>query len=135
MQVDEVLTFCTYGDSAYVCVRDEFVQCRHTLYEHDPFDVRARSVLENLKMSVCREVIEWDYGDVGRYFSYVDYKKRLQMRKSNVGMQYLTAMIMRNAMVAMRRGNTSKFFSNDFPDDFLYTWTAEGPRLPRFDMF
>ena len=134
MQDGEELTFCTYGDSAYVCVRGRFIQCRHTLYRHDPLQVRRRMYLENISLSACREVIEWDYGDVGTLFSYVDYKKRLKMRRSNKGMQYLTAMIFRNAMVAMRGCNTSKFFSYNFPDDFLFTWTAEGPRVPRFDM-
>ena len=56
------------------------------------------------------------------------------MRKSNVGMQYLTGMIMRNAIVAMRGCNTSKYFDFDIPDGFLFKWTEEGPRLPRFDM-
>ena len=125
-------TFCTYGDSAYVCVRDLFVQCRNTLWQHDPLPVRQRKVLENVCLSSCREVIEWDYGDVGTYFSYVDYKKRLKMRKSAVGIQYLTAMIFRNAMCCMRGNNTSKYFSYDFPDNFLFTWTGDGKRLPRF---
>ena len=96
--------------------------------------MRVQKHAENLALSSCREVIEWDYGDVGMFFSYVDYKKRLKIKKSNVGMQYLTAMIMRNAMVCMRGCNTSKYFDYDFPDDFIYTWTGEGPRLPRFDM-
>ena len=134
LQRDDVLTYCIYGDSAYVCVRNEWIQCRHTLYADEPREERIRKHAENLALSSSREVIEWDYGDVGRFFSYVDYKKRLQMRKSNVGMIYLTAMIMRNAMVCMRGCNTSKYFSYVFPEDFLYTWTKEGPRLPRFDM-
>ena len=134
LQRDEVLTYCIYGDSAYVCVRNEWIQCRHTLYADEPWEVRVEKHAENLALSSCREVIEWDYGDVGTFFSYVDYKKRLQMRKSNIGMQYLTAMIMRNAMVCMRGCNTSKYFNYDFPDDFLYTWTGAGPRLPVFDM-
>ena len=115
-------------------MRDLYIQCRNTLYEHDPLEVRQRAHLENLSLSSCREVIEWDYGDVGTLFSYVDYKKRLQMRKSPIGIQYLSAMIMRNAMVAMRGCNTSKYFGYDFPDDFLFKWTAEGPRSPRFEM-
>ena len=61
MQAGQALTFCTYGDSAYVCVRDLYIQCRNTLYEHDPLEVRQRAHLENLSLSSCREVIEWDY--------------------------------------------------------------------------
>ena len=134
LQRDQELTYCIYGDSAYVCVRNDWIQCRHTLYAVEPREVRVQKHAENLALSSCREVIEWDYGDVGTIFSYVDYKKRLKMRKSAVGMQYLTAMIMRNAMVCMRGCNTSKYFDYDFPDDFIFKWTGEGPRLPRFDM-
>jgi len=134
LQRDEELTYCIYGDSAYVCVRNKWIQCRHTLYDDESRELRVQKHAENLGLSSCREVIEWDYGDVGTIFSYVDYKKRLKMRKSNVGMQYLTAMIMRNAMVAMRGCNTSKYFDFDIPDGFLFKWTEEGPRLPRFDM-
>ena len=50
------------------------------------------------------------------------------MRKSYVGNMYLTAMIFRNAMVAMRGSNTSKYFNILIPDDFIYTWTSAGPR-------
>ena len=134
LQRGQEFTFCIYGDSAYVCVRDEWVQCRHTLYSDEPREVRVQKHAENLALSSCREVIEWDYGDVGTFFSYVDYKKRLKMRLSQVGMQYLTAMIMRNAMVCMRGCNTSKYFDYVFPPDFLLKWTEGGPRLPRFDM-
>ena len=131
LQRNQLLTFATYGDSAYIGVRDRFVQCRSTLYQHDPLATRVRKNLENVTMSSCREVIEWDYGDVGTIFSFVDYKKRLRMRESPVGLQYLTAMILRNAMVCMRGCNTSQYFSYNIPDNFLYTWTGEGPRRVR----
>jgi hypothetical protein len=128
LQQDEALKYCTYGDSAYVVIRRLCLLARHTVYAGDTPQVRARKVLENACMSSCREVIEWDYGDLGTYFSYVDYKKRLSMRKSYVGHIYLTAMILRNAMCCMRGNNTSKYYDYDYPDDFLYTWTADGPR-------
>ena len=115
LQRNERLTFATYGDSAYLGVRNRFVQCRQTLFQHESLERRVRKNLENACLSSTREVIEWDYGDVGTTFSYVDYKKRLQMRKSPVGLVYLTAMIMRNAMVCMRGCNTSKYFSYNFP--------------------
>ena len=134
LQRGQELTYAIYGDSAYVCVRNKWILCRHTLYADESREVRIRKHAENLALSSCREVIEWDYGDVGTFFSYVDYKKRLKMRKSNVGMQYLTAMIMRNAMVCMRGCNTSKYFDYIFPEGFLFTWTGGGPRLPLFDM-
>lgn len=134
LQRNEQFSYATYGDSAYVGVRDAFIQCRQTLFQHEPLDRRVRKNLENVCLSSCREVIEWDYGDVGTTFSYVDYKKRLKMRKSPVGLVYLTAMIMRNAMVCLRGCNTSKYFNFNIPDDFLHTWTGEGPRRCRTNL-
>ena len=48
-------------------------------------------------MSSCRESIEWNYGEVGRFWPLVDYKEVLQMRKMPVGAMVLTAMILGNA--------------------------------------
>ena len=57
-------------------------------------------------MSSCREIIEWDYGDVGRYWNLVDYKKVLKMRQMRVDEMYLVAMILRNAYVTVSANNT-----------------------------
>ena len=80
-------------------------------------------------MSSCRESIEWNYGDCQKFFSYLDYKKKLPMRKIPLGKVFLVAMLMRNAMVAMRGNITSLYFNYLFPQNFLETWTQAGPRL------
>ena len=51
------------------------------------------------------------------------------MRKIPLGDIFLCAMIMRNAMVAMRGNNTSLFFNYLFPHNFFETWVAAGPRM------
>jgi hypothetical protein len=71
MQLGQLLQWKIYGDSAYIHVPDSHILCRHT---NEPNT--ARQVAENKAMS-CREIIEWDYGDVGRYWNLVDYKKVL----------------------------------------------------------
>jgi hypothetical protein len=84
-------------------------------------------VLENRTMSSCREVIEWDYGDVGRFWALVDYKKVLKLRKMPVAKMYFVAMLLRNAHVTMNGGNTSHYF--DLLPPTLEDWTSHGSRF------
>ena len=90
-------------------------------------ELRERKRLRNECMNSCRESIEWNYGDCQKFFSYLDYKKKLPMRKIPLGKIFLCAMLMRNALVAIRGNNTSLFFSYVFPSNFLETWTQRGP--------
>jgi hypothetical protein len=110
-----------YGDSAYIVAVDEFLKARHS-----GVGLTAREILENKTLSSCREVIEWDYGDVGVMWSYVDYKKALKMRTTNVANTYLTAMLLRNAHVTMNGCTTSSYFSI-IPPTFE-DWISQGPK-------
>lgn len=115
------LQYVVYGDSAYIVVVNTHLKARHN-NEHNT----ARQILENAKLSSCREVIEWDYGDIGKYFSMVDYKKVLKLRRMPVGSICLAAMILRNAYVTMNACNTSLYFG--CPPPSLEQWLAAGPR-------
>ena len=92
--------YVTYGDSAYIVVHDSHIRARHSYAVNTP-----REILENRAMSSCREVIEWDYGDVGTTWAFVDYKKGLKIRKMPVGAIYLCAMLLRNALNTLHAGN------------------------------
>jgi hypothetical protein len=109
-----------YGDSAYIVLSSSHVCARHSNEVNT-----EREMLENRVMSSCRETIEWDYGDVGRYFPLVDYKEVLKMRKMPVGAMYLTAMILRNALNTINPTNTSQYFHLNPPT--LEEWLAHGP--------
>jgi len=120
MQLGQLLQWKIYGDSAYIHVPDSHILCRHT---NEPNT--ARQVAENKAMSSCREVIEWDYGDVGRYWNLVDYKKVLKMRQMRVDEMFLVAMILRNAYVTVSANNTAEYF--DCPPPSLEEWVSAGP--------
>ena len=61
-QVGQLMQFCIYGDSAYMHLDESHIRARHN---YDP--LTARESIENRIMSSLREVIEWDYGDIGKY--------------------------------------------------------------------
>jgi hypothetical protein len=111
-----------YGDSAYIVLNDTHIRARH---HHD--NLSPREILENRKMSSCREVIEWDYGNVRTMWAFVDYKKILKLRcKMDVGKLYLLTMILRNAHNSMNESNTSLYF-NCIPPTFEI-WISQSPK-------
>jgi len=86
----------------------------------------SREALENRAMSSCRETIEWDYGDVGRYFKHLDYKHVLKIRKMPIAKMCLCAFILRNALVCMNGSNTTEYFNCEPPS--FEDWVCQGPR-------
>ena len=108
-----------YGDSGYLLVNYSHVRARHN---HSPNTLRK--ILENSAMSTCRETIEWDCGDIGRYWTYVDYCNALKMRSMPVAHISLTVMLLRNARVCMNGCNTAESLCH--PPAFE-EWIAEGP--------
>lgn len=121
LQLGEDFQFVIYGDSAYIYVNSSHIRARHN---NNPNSVRH--ILENRSMSSCREVIEWDYGDIGTMWSYFKFHITLKLRSMFVAESYLTAMILRNLHVTMNGCTTSQTF-NVIPPSFA-VYTAAGPR-------
>ena len=109
-----------YGDSAYCVVDLEHVRARHNYEDNTP-----REILENKVLSSCRECIEWDYGDVGRYWKLMDYKKVLKLQNMPIAEMYLVALILRNAMCTLSPNITAITFVCAPPS--LETWLSQGP--------
>lgn len=121
LQLGDIIQYIIYGDSAYAVAMYSHIAAR---YDEDPNTERQN--LENRCLSSCREVIEWDYGDVGKYWAFVDYKKTLKLRQMMIGRVYFVAMLLRNAYVTMNGCNTSTFYEL-MPPDFE-DWTSQGMR-------
>jgi hypothetical protein len=120
-QILELVQYYIYGDSAYATLDNSHIRARHN-HEH----LTVREKLENRALSSVREIIEWDYGEVGNFFPLVSYKKVLQMVNMPVKQMYLTALILRNAFNTMQPNNTSQYF-NILPPSWE-EWLAQGPR-------
>jgi len=120
-QLGRPMQYCIYGDSAYMHLDLSHVRSRHN-YEL----LTEREKVENRVMSSVRESIEWDYGDIGRYFPLVDWKHVLKVRQMPVGDIYLTAMLCRNALNCLKPGLTAQYFKCRPPT--LGEWLMQGPR-------
>jgi hypothetical protein len=102
------LQFKIYGDSAYAPLWDSHIMARF----ENPDNLE---VLHNKNMSSCRECIEWDYGDLRRYFKILDFRHGLKIRQMDVADIYLVASILRNAYVTMNGSNTAEYFDCKAP--------------------
>ena len=128
-----------YGDSAYINITDSHIHARF-LNPPEGEDLTDFEKSLNKTMSSCREIIEWDYGDIGKYWKLVDYKHALQIRKMPVAEMYLIAMLLRNAYNTMNGSNTCEYF-NMIPPTFE-SWVSQGPaerrirvvNLPEIDL-
>ena len=98
----------------------------HIRARHNYDRLTEREKLENRVMSSCREIIEWDYGDIGRYFPLVDWRHVLKIRQMPVGDICLTAMLYRNALNCIKLNNTAQFFRCRPPH--LHEWLSQGPQ-------
>ena len=79
-------------------------------------------------MSQVRQSVEWSYAQVIEHFPMVDFKARLSIHKSPVGMFYMVAAILTNCVTIFRHGNTnSTFFDMQPPriDEYLASIAME----------
>lgn len=92
--------FQIYGDSIF-----PWLECVLSRYPDD--NILPVHDLENKCMSTCRESIEWHYGETNALFPFVDTKKKNYLLLSPVRETFVTAMLIRNCIVAMYGNNTS----------------------------
>eukprot|EP01041_Mallomonas_annulata_P003603 gene3603-7170_t len=110
-----------FSDSAYTVAGYDYVKARH----NDPF--RDRKVQEN------RECIEWDYGEVKKYWPFIDSSKKLMLRRNAVRKMVIVSFILKNAHNCMNGGQRFSYFSISPPT--LQSWAFQGKRKVREPTF
>jgi DDE superfamily endonuclease len=93
-----------YGDSIF-----PWMSCLLSRYRGE--NVSDIELLENRKMSSCRQHVEWHYGEIKMMFPFVDYENKQQLLKCPVTETFVTAMLLRNCHVCLNENKTSKYFS------------------------
>ena len=99
---------CLYGDPAYPL----------RVHLQGPFKgaaLTAQQQLFNLSMSRVRTAVEWVFGDILEYFSFLDFKRNLKVGLSAVGKMYIICALLRNAHSCTYGSTTSTFFGVDPP--------------------
>jgi hypothetical protein len=61
-------------------------------------------------MSKVRECVEWGFGDIVRYWSFLDFKASMKIFQSPVAKYYVIAAFLNNLWTAYHGNETSAYF-------------------------
>ena len=73
-------------------------------------------------MSTVRTSVEQVFGEILNYFSFLDYKKNLEIELSPVGNMYCVCALLTNAHTCLYQSMTSDFFDiepNTLEENFI----------------
>ena len=59
--------------------------------------------------------MEWLFGDIIKYFCFLDFKKNLKIGLSQIGKMYIVCALLRNALTCLYGNTTSQYFDLDPP--------------------
>lgn len=66
-------------------------------------------------MSAVRESVEWLFGDIVNYFTFMDFHKNLKIGLSSVGKMYIVSALLRNAHTCCNGNQSSEYFNLELP--------------------
>ena len=76
-------------------------------------------------MSTCRVAVEWAFKDIKKYFTHVDMLRKLQLKKTPVGLRYYSAAILLNFRACIYGSESATFFSCQAPNLEEYVQLAD----------
>ena len=100
--------YVIYGDPAYGITRNiiaPFRGAQLTPQQHD----------FNKSMSKVRVSVEWTFGKITQYFTYVDFKRNSKVLLQPVGKYYTVAALLTNCHTCLYGSLTSSFFNVNPP--------------------
>jgi hypothetical protein len=94
---------CIYGDPAYPL----------RIHLQAPF--REANLTEEMKaynrdMSSVRVSVEWLFGEIVKFFKFVDFKRALSIRLSPIGKIYIVCALLQNAYTCLYGNIVSNYF-------------------------
>jgi hypothetical protein len=100
---------CIYGDPAYPL----------RIHLQAPF--RDANLTEEMKaynkaMSSVRVSVEWLFGEIVKYFKFVDFKRALSIRLSPIGKIYIVCALLQNAHACLYGNIVSDYFELQPPN-------------------
>ena len=106
---------CIYGDPAYplgVHLQGPFKEAQLTP------DMQAY----NKAMSEVRVSVEWMFGNITKYFSFVDFKHQMKINLSAIGKMYIVCALLENARTCLYGNIVSTYFELPSPSLQRYFW-------------
>lgn len=99
---------CIYGDPAYPLRV-------HLMAPYRSANITPNQDAFNISMSSVRVGVEWVFGDILNYFSFLAFKRNLKVGLSPIGTMYSVCALLRNAYTCLYGSNTSTFFDLTAP--------------------
>ena len=96
--------YVLYGDPAYGVSRNILSPFRGVNLSPQEHEC-------NQRMSAVRVSVEWGFGKILQYFSYLDFKKNQKVLLQPVGKYYLVGTILTNCHTCLYGSQTSTFFN------------------------
>ena len=106
---------CVYGDPAYPL----------GVHLQGPFKDRQltpQMQAYNKGMSEVRVAVEWMFGNITKYFSFVDFKRQMKINLSAVGKMYFICALLENARTCLYGNIVSTSFALPPPSLVEYFW-------------
>ena len=97
--------FVVYGDPAYGVTQNIIAPFRGASQEH----------AFNKSMSKVRVSVEWAFGKITQYFTYVDFKRNSKVLLQPVGKYYIIAALLTNCHTCLYGSITTSFFKCNPP--------------------
>ena len=106
--------YVIYGDPAYGV-------SSHILAPYRGSQLSQQQADFNKAMSKVRVSVEWTFGKVCQYFSYIDFKRNQKVLLQPVAKYYLVASLLTNCHTCLYGSLTSTFFDMDRPTLATYS--------------
>ncbi|OAD68488.1 hypothetical protein PHYBLDRAFT_188753 [Phycomyces blakesleeanus NRRL 1555(-)] len=107
---DVELPFALYGDPAYM-----FSKCLYSSFEGVSLSDLDKKI--NKSMSKVRVAIEWEFGEVQKYFKYSKYKYAMKTGETSPATVYMLSAVFKNMIhcTGRNRSPTSSYFGLEPP--------------------
>lgn len=99
---------CIYGDPAYPLRV-------HLMAPYRSVNITPHQSAFNTSMSSVRVGVEWVFGDITNFFTFLDFKRNLKVGLSPIGTMYSVCGLLRNAYTCLYGSNTGTFFDVPAP--------------------
>lgn len=94
---------CVYGDPAYP-LRVQLMA------PYKSANKTPQQVAFNESMSAVRTAVEWVFGDITNYFTFLDFKRNLKIGLSPIGNMYTACALLRNAYTCLYDSKSGQYF-------------------------
>ena len=106
---------CIFGDPAYplgVHLQGPFKEANLT----------PDMVAYNKAMSEVRVSVKWMFGNITKYFNFVDFKRQMKIHLSAIGKTYVVFAVLENARCCLYSNIVSTYFELSPPSLNEYFW-------------